>query len=610
MEAASVSVSAFAMYSDSKKRYRVQEKSKAKLKGKRSNSITSNFEFKMIPTSSRNSSSNDPRHASPQNFSTRKTNIEIGKKSFPQKKKIFNRLKFYDVTANGPIGKHNINQISMKPESKKSSCSKAKKLGIKANIKTENKKEKHTKVNSGLPLLLYKPEENVNSINPIEDSSILFSWLIHPMSAEKFFKNSWEKAPLHIKRNKVNYYKLLMSTPIMDDLLRKYNILFTQNIDITSYSDGKRETHNPPGRALPSVVWDYYANGCSVRMLNPQTFIPKLHTLNASLQEYFGCFVGANSYLTPPDSQGFAPHYDDIEAFILQIEGKKRWRLYKPRNDEEYLPRYSSKNFDQSEIGKPILDVVVEAGDLLYFPRGTIHQGETVDGCHSLHITLSCYQKNSWGNFFEELIPEALKTSIESNSEFRQGLPLNYLNEIGCVHSNKNTEFRLKFLKHTKQLLHKMIDMIDIDKAADEMAKNHIHDFLPPVLAPIELECSVLQDGERMIDQGVVVNRVEIEPDTRIRLVRAHCVRLIEKKKAWRIYYSSENSKEYHQYEPQFLELDSHIVPAVKKIISCYPEFVKVDDLPIEGEDNRVQVARDLWEKCIVLTDVPLPVIE
>lgn len=53
--------------------------------------------------------------------------------------------------------------------------------------------------------------------------------------------------------------------------------------------------------------------------------------MNSKLQEYFGCFVGANAYLTPPNSQGFAPHYDDIEAFVLQIEGSKNWKVYKPR---------------------------------------------------------------------------------------------------------------------------------------------------------------------------------------------------------------------------------------------------------------------------------------
>ena len=34
--------------------------------------------------------------------------------------------------------------------------------------------------------------------------------------------------------------------------------MMTENVDITTYVDGKRETHNPVGRAYAPVVWDYY----------------------------------------------------------------------------------------------------------------------------------------------------------------------------------------------------------------------------------------------------------------------------------------------------------------------------------------------------------------
>ena len=34
--------------------------------------------------------------------------------------------------------------------------------------------------------------------------------------------------------------------------------MFTENLDVTSYEHGKRETHNPIGRAFAPVVWDYY----------------------------------------------------------------------------------------------------------------------------------------------------------------------------------------------------------------------------------------------------------------------------------------------------------------------------------------------------------------
>ncbi|XP_015518365.2 ribosomal oxygenase 1 [Neodiprion pinetum] len=444
----------------------------------------------------------------------------------------------------------------------------------------------------------------------IDDGKKLFEWLISPLQLDAFYKTSWELAPLYIKRNTSSYYKHLISTPLIDSILRNYYMQFTKNVDVTSYTDGKRETHNPVGRALPSVVWDYYANGCSVRLLNPQTFIPKLHVLNATLQEYFGCFVGANAYLTPPNTQGFAPHYDDIEAFILQVEGKKRWRLYKPRSDDEYLPRLSSDDFDQSEIGEPIMDIVLETGDLLYFPRGTIHQGETIDDTHSLHVTLSVYQRNSWGDFFDKLVPVTLEKAIASDVEFREGLPLDYLQHVGLAHADTDTIDRTKFIRRTQYLLSKLVQYIDVDRAADEMAKKHIHDFLPPVLTEEEKACSIYEDGERMTKGGIVVNRIEVEPDTKIRLARAYCIRLLREEDGLKVYYSTENSKEYRELDPQFLEVSQEHAPAIEEIIRQYPNYIKVEDLPLDEEDSKIQVVRDLWERGILVTDQPLPIVE
>lgn len=71
-----------------------------------------------------------------------------------------------------------------------------------------------------------------------------------------------------------------MSTSLLDEILREKKVFFTKNIDITSYTNGVRETHNPSGRAVASAVWDYYMNKCSVRMLNPQTFIREIYVLN------------------------------------------------------------------------------------------------------------------------------------------------------------------------------------------------------------------------------------------------------------------------------------------------------------------------------------------
>lgn len=99
-------------------------------------------------------------------------------------------------------------------------------------------------------------------------------------------------------------------------------------------------------------------------------------------------------------AQGFAPHFDDVDVYVLQTEGRKRWRVYAPLAGHA-LPRYSSRDFVDAEIGSSLLDVVLEPGDLLYLPRGTIHQAESRPDGPSLHLTVSADHRRSWADFLE-----------------------------------------------------------------------------------------------------------------------------------------------------------------------------------------------------------------
>nr|CAD7452629.1 unnamed protein product [Timema tahoe] len=476
--------------------------------------------------------------------------------------------------------------------------------GRKKKIKKEGGSKTKTKIK--------QEKQGMIVADSVEEGKKLFSWLIDPILPEDFIKDTWETCPMVLQRSQPSYYDSLLSTPAINEMLKTHNIQYTKNIDITSFSEGKRETHNPVGRAHPAVVWDYYSTGCSVRLLNPQTYIPKLRALNATLQEYFGCFVGANSYLTPPESQGFAPHYDDIEAFILQIEGKKKWRLYAPRKKQEVLPQFSSGNLTDDEIGKPVMEVTLNPGDLLYFPRGIIHQGHTVPGCHSLHITLSCYQRNTWGDLLEKLIPAALKIAMEEDVSFRQGLPVGYLNYMGVVNTKRDLPQRQQFLTKARTLFDKLFEYAPVDAAADQMGKQFMHDALPPVLTPEEKQSSVFGDGLRMISEGKVVNRVEIEPDTKVKLVRAQALRLVTEgdDNTVRLYHTLDNSLEYHGEEPQFLELAVDHAPIIEHLILSYPKFVSVSDLPLDDLAQKLQIVSDLWERGLLLTEGPLDIID
>ena len=71
---------------------------------------------------------------------------------------------------------------------------------------------------------------------------------------------------------------------------------------------------------------------------------------------------------------------------------------------------------------------------------------------------------------------------------------------------------------------------------------------------------------------------------------------MVAEEDAIRIYYSVENSKIYHGSEPQFLEIDESMAPAVETLINMYPEFVTVEQLDIENDSDKLQVGRLMYK--------------
>ncbi|MEK6235308.1 MAG: cupin domain-containing protein, partial [Planctomycetales bacterium] len=87
------------------------------------------------------------------------------------------------------------------------------------------------------------------------------------------------------------------------------------------------------------------------------------------------------AFLTPSRSCALNPHIDLEDLFVLQIDGRKRWRFFDDQPQNEFDRSW------ESETPPVSLETEVRAGDLLYIPRGFIHQAETGDE-HSLAVTM------------------------------------------------------------------------------------------------------------------------------------------------------------------------------------------------------------------------------
>jgi len=120
---------------------------------------------------------------------------------------------------------------------------------------------------------------------------------------------------------------------------------------------------------------------------------PPLVGFGSRLAAELGHPVQINAYVTPPQNQGFAPHYDVHDVFVLQVSGRKRWTIHEPvvtdpLDDQPWEGRKGDVAARAAQ--QPLIDTVLEPGDALYLPRGTIHaakaQGET-----SIHLTIGVH---------------------------------------------------------------------------------------------------------------------------------------------------------------------------------------------------------------------------
>lgn len=439
------------------------------------------------------------------------------------------------------------------------------------------------------------------SSNIEESPKILIEWLLTPIKDTDFFENYWEQKLLHIRRvDTKEYFRHLFGSKDLNTMLHKNLLLFTRNVEIVQYCNGKGEVLNLKERAVPSAIWDYYSNGCTIRILNLQSYDDGIYRLLATLQERFGCVMKANLYLIPPDRQGQGPQWNDSEVFILQLEGQQRWKLYEPKSENQILARYPSHNLARKEVGRLEHIITLHEGDVLYIPRGSVHEASTVPNSHSLHIIISTYRNTSYADLLEKVLPNALKTAAETDLNFRKGLPLQYLKHVGAV-SKPDNETKRKVVEVVTDLIVRLLDYIDVDVAADDLGRKFMHDSLPPVLVAHDEDCSVRGNGKYFI-RGTLHNRIQFQSDTKIRLLRQFCLSVFLEGNKAKIYYNIKNSPIYHAEDEQFVDIDLNLVPAVSHLVQNFPNYVSIKELPIDDDALKLQIVSVLWDRGLLVT--------
>jgi hypothetical protein len=134
-----------------------------------------------------------------------------------------------------------------------------------------------------------------------------------------------------------------------------------------------------------------FADGSTIVLQGLHRTWEPVGDLAARLATELGHPVQVNAYITPPQSQGFAPHYDTHDVFVLQISGRKQWQVHEPVSP---LPTATwdtvADEVAARALEKPVIAQTLQPGDCLYLPRGFIHSAKALGGT-SVHLTFGIH---------------------------------------------------------------------------------------------------------------------------------------------------------------------------------------------------------------------------
>jgi ribosomal protein L16 Arg81 hydroxylase len=100
--------------------------------------------------------------------------------------------------------------------------------------------------------------------------------------------------------------------------------------------------------------------------------------------------VQINLHAAIARSKGFATHWDGHDVFVMQVAGTKAWRLY---GSTEIAPLAVPPDKKHDPPTDMVREVVLQAGDMLYVPRGYWHAAEALEDT-SLHLTCAAQYPN------------------------------------------------------------------------------------------------------------------------------------------------------------------------------------------------------------------------
>lgn len=202
--------------------------------------------------------------------------------------------------------------------------------------------------------------------------------LLGGLSPQLFMKRHWQKKPLLV-RQAIASFKPLLDRSELFELASRDDVQARMVIQEPSETPGWRLKNGPfERRAFPALKrpgWTVLLQGVDLHhdavhdLMNKFRFVP-----DARLDDLM------ISYAT--DGGGVGPHFDSYDVFLLQAQGRRRWRIGRQKDLtlQPDVPLKILANF------VPEQEFVLDPGDMLYLPPRYAHDGIAMGECMTYSI--------------------------------------------------------------------------------------------------------------------------------------------------------------------------------------------------------------------------------
>lgn len=187
-------------------------------------------------------------------------------------------------------------------------------------------------------------------------------------------------------------------------------------------------------RIVKDVFNGYLRDGATLVLNRLDTKSLPIQRLTMAIARFVGEKAVANGYVAFGGEGTFATHWDTHDVFAVQLIGRKRWKVFEPTFPLP-LPHQKSKEHKHACPVEPVFDGILEAGDVLYIPRGWWHEAIPLENEETLHIAVGIHTAHvadyvawSCGNALAQVLDfrKTLKFEEDGQQEIQDAL--------ACVH--------------------------------------------------------------------------------------------------------------------------------------------------------------------------------